>query len=518
MDKLSSYRRFAFYILVGTLLSKVSGFFREIVIGLRFGTNYEMDAYLVAMTMPTLLVSVLTAAVSTTFIPTYTRINTNDGYENANLFTNRVLTLMGVVTILISLGTFMFAKCIIPVIAPGFSGEVLALSIRITRIISVFPFLLGLSSVMVAYLQSNNEFFLPAIAGLFENGIIILSLLITKTNTIFVLAIASIAGLLARIVPLMFSIKKKGMRYRIKLQLNDQYVRHMLVLIIPVIIGISIQQINVLVDRILASGLQEGSISALNYANRLNLFVYGVFSMSIASAIYPSLSKLYEIKDKKAFKATIETSVNTVLLVIVPISVGTIVLSKPIVDLVFQRGAFDSGASSMTSVALLYYSIGIVGFALRDIFSRIFYSIHDTKTPMYNGIYAIIINIVLNIILVRCMYHGGLALATSISGIVTSIMLFVSLYKKLEGLEVKHMLTESAKIMISALIMGIAVFCIDRYLIQLIPKMEKLQQLIRFVIAVAFGVVTYSACVLAFKVKEAYELINTIKNRKIKLL
>ena len=168
----------------------------------------------------------------------------------------------------------------------------------------------------------------------------------------------------------------------------------------PVFVGVAVNQVNGLVDKTLASTLVEGSISALNYANKLNEFVMGIFIVSITSVIYPLLSKLSAANNKEEFNNSIVKSINYVILLVIPISIGAMVLSTPIVKLLFERGAFDLRATQMTSSALFCYSIGIIGFGLRDILSRVFYSIQDTKTPMINGAIAMALNIVLNLILI----------------------------------------------------------------------------------------------------------------------
>ena len=172
-------------------------------------------------------------------------------------------------------------------------------------------------------------------------------------------------------------------------------------LIGPVLIGVAVNQINTMVDRTLASTLVEGSISALNYANKLNGFVMALFITSVGAVIYPMLSKLSSEDNKEKFISSVVQSINSVILLVIPISIGAIVLATPIVKLLFQRGEFDARATSMTAIALIMYSIGMVAFGLRDIIGKVFYALKDTKTPMINGAIAMIMNIVLNIILVK---------------------------------------------------------------------------------------------------------------------
>ena len=221
-------------------------------------------------------------------------------------------------------------------------------------------------------------------------------------------------------------------------------------LIGPVLIGVAVNQINTMVDRTLASTLVEGSISALNYANKLNGFVMALFITSVGAVIYPMLSKLSSEDNKEKFISSVVQSINSVILLVIPISIGAIVLATPIVKLLFQRGEFDARATSMTAIALIMYSIGMVAFGLRDILGKVFYALQDTKTPMINSIIATIFNIVLSIILVRSMKHNGVALASSIALIITTVLLVKNLKRVMLGLNIRLILLTIMKSTLAA--------------------------------------------------------------------
>src|SRR5699024_3854161 len=173
-----------------------------------------------------------------------------------------------------------------------------------------------------------------------------------------------------------------------------------------------------LVDRTIASRVVEGGITALNYANRLNGFIQGIFVLSISTALYPMISKMAAENNMQGLKKSVAEAISGINLLVIPATVGSMVFAEPVVMLLFGRGAFDSNAISLTTAALFYYSIGMLGFGLREVLSRAFYSLQDTKTPAINAAIAVVINIVLNIVLSKFMGIGGLALATSISAIV----------------------------------------------------------------------------------------------------
>jgi putative peptidoglycan lipid II flippase len=192
-------------------------------------------------------------------------------------------------------------------------------------------------------------------------------------------------------------------------------MKEMILIALPVILGTAVNEINVLVDRTLASRITVGGISALNYAKRLNGFVQGLFVVSVTTVLYPMISKMAAEGNMKRLKAYLAEAVSMVNLLVIPATVGAMIFAREIVALLFGRGAFTIEAVAMTSSALFYYSIGMTAFGLKNVLTRGFYSLQDTRTPMINASIAVITNIVLNIILSRFLGIGGLALATSIS-------------------------------------------------------------------------------------------------------
>ena len=229
--------------------------------------------------------------------------------------------------------------------------------------------------IVMAFLQVKENFTIPGLMSVPNNIIVIITILISaKVNPYLLPWGAAIAIASQVLFQLPFAIKK-GFRYRPNVNLKDEHLKKMLWLIGPVLIGVAVNQVSVVVDRSIASTLVEGSISALNYANRLNQFVMGMFIVSISSVIYPMLSKLSTENNKEKFNQSIVTACNTIILLVIPITIGAIILAEPIVKLLFQRGEFDARATQMTGIALQFFSIGLIGFGLRDILGKVFYSL-----------------------------------------------------------------------------------------------------------------------------------------------
>lgn len=269
-----------------------------------------------------------------------------------------------------------------------------------------------------------------------------------------VLVIGSVIATASQLILLVLFIHRKGYRHKLILDIKDRYIKNMAYITLSVIIGVSVNQINVLVDRTIASRIAIGGLSVLNYADRLNSFVLGLFVSTISTIMYPTISKMVVEDNIHGFKRIVSESIIAISLLVVPATIGAMVFSQLVVKLLFGRGKFNPKAVSMTSSALFFYSIGMIGFGLRDILSRVFYALQETKTPMINGIIGVIINIILNLLLSKYIGIGGLALATSISAIFCTVLLFISFRKKVGSFGMKNITISSIKILCASLVMG----------------------------------------------------------------
>ncbi len=354
----------------------------------------------------------------------------------------------------------IFTPQVVRLFASGFDGETMNLAVTFTRI-SVFGiFFTAVIYILNAFLQLKNNFIIPALISLPMNFVLIFFYFIASQNNDILLAYGLFFSIFIQFVFILPSVIKNRFKYYALVDFKNTYVKEMLLLAIPVVIGTSVNQLNVLVDKNIASTIVVGGISALNYADRLSGFVYGLFVVPVVTVIYPSISKLALEDNLKGLKSVVNQSLVSMSILILPASVGAMVLARPIVEFLFMRGEFDAQAAILTSQALLFYAISMLAYGFRDILSRVFYSYNDTKTPTINAIIGVTINIILNIILSRFLGIGGLALATSISAIITAGLLFRSLSKKKLALGFKNSLKKIVKIFIAALIMGGAAYVI----------------------------------------------------------
>ncbi|MEG2786511.1 MAG: murein biosynthesis integral membrane protein MurJ [Romboutsia sp.] len=511
---MSKVAKAAVGLMAATLIAKILGFGRELALASAYGASGTSDAFLVAMNIPAVIFSAIGTSLGTAFIPLYCDIDAKQGKKASLKFTNNVLNIVILMCLVVSLFGVIFTEPIVKLFAVGFKGETLAQAVYFTRVLILSMAFLGMSYIMMAFLQVKENFIIPGLMSVPYNMLIIISIFASVMINPNLLPWGTLFGLSLQFIFQYPFARKKGFRYKPVINLKDEHLKKMLWLIGPVLIGVAVTQVNAIVDRTIASTLVEGSISALNYATKLNQFVMGMFIVSISSVIYPMLSKLSTENNQKKFKESIVTAINVVVLIIIPISVGAIILANPIVKLLFQRGEFDARATQMTAIALIFYSIGMLGFGLRDILGKIFYSLQDTKTPMINGIIAMFLNIVLNLAFVKYtnMQLGGLAFATSISSLVTIGLLAISLRKKIGAFGGKNIITVLIKSMISALLMAV-VTKLSYNLLDSILSSGFIQDAIKLGISVGLGAIVYAFSIVVFRVEEVKLLVKMLMKK-----
>lgn len=490
-----------------TILSKTLGFTRDITLSYFYGASSISDAYLISLSIPMVIFTFVGIGISTGYIPMYSRITQEYGEKEGNRYTNSLVNILTVIcTVIVFLG-LSFTEELVHLFASGFEGNTLALTIKFTRISLFGIYSTGLIYIFSGFLQLKGSYVIPALVGFPLNFFIILSIFLSFSTTTMMLPIGVVLAHVSQLLFLLPFVYRKGYKYELVADIKDEHIMRMAYLALPIIIGGSVDQINVLVDRTIASKIAVGGISALNYSNKLNSFIKGIFVTSLSTAMYPIISKMAAEDNINGLKKTVSEALNSISLLLIPAAVGAMIFAESVVRLLFGRGAFDLKAIEMTSNALFFYSIGMVGFGFRDILSRAFYSLQDTKIPMINATIAMIINIILNILLSKFMGIGGLALATSISGIFCTILLLLSLKKKIGLFNMKKTAFSFLKITCASLIMGAIAKVIHIILSKFIG--EKLGM----ICAICTGAIIYFIIIYFMKIDEADTMINVIKKK-----
>lgn len=413
------------------IIGKAIAFGKDVVISSYFGAGSDTDAFFIALNITGILFTAFYATVSLVFLPLYNEEKIKHGLQNSSLFSSNIINLYLLISLLIMILGVYFAPKIVHIINSSTDSQNIGLTISLLRIMTLsFVFSIFIS-FMTSIQLSNEQYITPHLVPIINNSIVVIAITLFASNYgIYVPAVAGVVAWALQ-VPLHKWIVRKHFAYSFYLNLKDKNIKKMGLLFFPAFLGVFIDQTNIMVDTILASGLQEGSVSALNYSNRLISFASGIFVMAIMSIVYPMFSKHIVNGENDKLNLSIQKSIRLLLLIMLPVTAITLVYNHEIVSIVFQRGKFDTSAATLTSSVFFFYSIGIVFLGLRELFNKVFYAQKNTKTPLLISTVAVSVNILLSIMFVRYLGVEGLALASSISLIVYVFMQVVILHKKI---------------------------------------------------------------------------------------
>lgn len=461
------FTRDVIIIAAATAVSRVFGLFRDVVIADKFGAGRAYDAYLIAFFVPHFLRRLLAeGALALSFIPIYTDYLQDDPAEARKMASNALNLLLIVFPVVIAIG-IVLAPYYIPFLASGFSPSQQELTIELTRVIFPFIGIIGMAALVMGILKSKKDFFPPAFAPVFFNvGVIIGALFLGKlfSRPIFGLAAGVLLGGLGQLGFQVPYLRRNGFHWTGNLFPVHPGLRKALRLMAPVVIGLIAMQVNVMVDNKLASHLVPGSVSSLQYATRLYQLPLGLFAIAISTAILPRLSGLWASGEESDFAETLKRGIKFSLLVVVPAAAGLYSMGEPIVELLFGHGSFVASDTARTVHVLNFYLVGLVGYSFVTLFSRAFYSVKDTLTPVLVSLVAVGVNVGLDLALVGPMEVGGLALATGVSGILNGGLLLAVFGWKTGVEEFLPNWKFLFQVLTSAVFMGVIVFLLRELL------------------------------------------------------
>lgn len=424
---------------IAVFISRILGLIRDTVMAYFFGTTYLNDAFIVAYKIPNLLRLLFgEGALSTAFVPLYNEIGIKKGKESQMQFALQVLSILCFFLIILSLLGILLAPWIVRLLYPGLQPKTMHLAIDLTRIMLPYLFFIGLSSTLIAILNSHDYFFMTGLSSALLNVGMISTILIPwfifKPDGVRLIYWAAwgvfVGGCLQTLVNFPY-LRRIGYRFKIILSFRGKALEAMWKRFVPSMIGIGIREINLIADSLMASFLTVGSITALEYGNRLMQLPLGIFAISTGTALLPLYSRCVTKEDYDTLTHSLKFSGISLAYVMIPITMLIFLLKQDFVYLIFQRGAFDAHASLMTQQALFYYSLGLLFFSLNQTVTPLFYAVKDTKTPVKIAAVMVGLNIVMNFILMQFIGHRGLALSTSITALVNYIVLQWQIRKKL---------------------------------------------------------------------------------------
>jgi putative peptidoglycan lipid II flippase len=473
MARRAQSARAAGTVSFAVFISRILGLVREQVFAYYFGAGLSSDAWRVAFRIPNLLRDLFAeGALSSAFVPTFTEYLKKKGREEAWVLANLVVN-----SLLILLGAFALALLLAPgffvwLMAEGFNATPgkFELTTQILRILSPFLMFVAIASVAMGMLNTLNHYFLPALApALFNLAIILAGVLLVPVFgdwgylPIYAMAVGALAGGVLQFAVQLPVLWSHGYRYRPRLSLQHEGLRHIARLIMPALVGISAVEINVLVNTQLASQLgYNGPLSWLEFAFRIIYLPIGLFGVAVGIVNLREVS-IYAVEEKwQDLKETVANSIKLTLLVALPSTAGLVVLAQPIVRILFEHGRFTAADTQWTAYALICYSIGLTAYSLVKIFVPTFYALKDTRTPVRVSVTAVATNIAVNLTLIAILpfqyKYLGLAFGTSVSVILNSLLLARSFEKRLGSLRDYAVVPALLKTLSAATVMGLVVY------------------------------------------------------------
>ena len=503
---------------LATMLSRIFGFLRDMVVAGFFGAGIATDAFFVAFRIPNLLRRLLAeGALTISFVPVFTEYLKTRSKSDALTFANITFTLLTIVLVAVTMAGILLSPWIVRLIAPGFAhvpGQY-DLAVFLTRLMFPYIFFISLVALAMGVLNSLRHFAAPALAPVALNLSMIFSVFFLTRffqEPIVALAIGVLVGGLLQLVMQIPFLFRYGVRLRPDFHFGHPGVRKIGLLMLPAVFGAAVYQINIFVGTLLASLLPSGSVSYLYYADRVVELPLGVFAIAIGTASLPSLSEHVADGEFDALRDTLSFSIRLILFVTLPATVALVFLRVPIISVLFQRGQFDLTSTLATADALLYYTLGLWAFSVIRVVVSAFYSLQDTKTPVKVAFVAFLVNVAVSVALMFPLKHSGLALATSVSSAVNVGILAFILRKRIGPFIGAIFYGSLFRMSLAALSMG-AVILLWRVFMPWDPAGGTLYKVLFLAGAVSIGGLSFFLFAHLFRCDEMIFLVKNVKRK-----
>ncbi len=489
-----------------TVLSRILGYLRDMAIAYFFGAGALSDAFFVAFRISNLLRRLVgEGALTSSFIPIFQDVRQRRDPSELRRLVNTVFTIFTIILIVLTLLGIYFSEDLVRLMSPGFTAfpEKFYLTVNLTRLMFPYMVFVGLMAISMGVLNSLKHFTAPALAPVFFNLSIISSILLLRplfAQPVYALALGVLLGGALQFGVMVPWLRRYGFMPYISLNLRDSAILKIFKLMGPAAFGVGIYQLNIFIVLWFASRLAEGSVSYLYYAGRLMELPLGIFGVAISTVALPSLAEYAARREWRGFNDSLAYALRLVLFLTVPAALGLIVLSLPVIKVLFSHGEFGTGAARATSLALYFYAPGLVPVALYRILTSVFYSLKDTLTPVLVAFGALVLNAMLCMVLVGPLAHGGLALATTISALFNMGALFILLRKKVSGMDWPGIVFAALKNLGAGSVMAVAVYLV--YYRAGLPSGNLLYSALDLVLSILAGISVYAGASWALRVPE----------------
>ncbi|MBY0492683.1 MAG: murein biosynthesis integral membrane protein MurJ [Cyanobacteria bacterium] len=508
---------------LATITSRILGLVRDQVVAFYFGAGDANDAFRVASRIPNLVRDLFAeGAMSAAFVPTFTRQLTLHGREQSWRLASSVINALLIVTGVIVVLGIVFAAPLVRLFASEFSdvpGKI-ELTIYLTRIVFPFLTLVAVAAVLMGMLNSLGHFFIPALSpAMFNVAVVVISLTLIPFSSsigvqpITIVAIATLVGGFGQLIIQWPPLRKEGFRYQPVLDLKDEGLLRVLLLMGPGTIGMAATQINVFVNTVLATGEGTGAVSWLDFAFRLMYLPIGLFGVSIATAATPAISRMVAEQDFERIRSTLANALGLMLFLNLPATIGLIVLARPIVAMIFEHGNFTAADTIATAAALQLYAIGLVGYSIVRIISPTFYAVGRSRIPVMVSAGSVLVNIALNITLVRVLGYRGLALGTSITAIINASVQLFLLRREIHGMHGSRIAASFMKVIVASAVMGGVTWIVHETMISWLPGDSLASQMLRLLVTIALSLAALVGAAQVLRIQEYAEARDLIVGR-----
>jgi putative peptidoglycan lipid II flippase len=490
---------------LATLTSRILGLVRDVVQGAYFGTGMAADAFGVATRIPTLLRDLFAeGAMSAAFVPTFTRHLEKRGREDAFRLGAQVLNGLLILTGLLVVAGILLADPLVRAYTEFTDPAKIQLTVLLAQVNMPFLTLIAVAAALMGMLNGLRHFFVPAMSpALLNVCFIACTAILTPVfmrygiEPAMALSIGMLTGGVAQILVQVPTLWRLGYRHQWVLDAKDPGVREVLML-------------NLFVNTILATS-QDGAVSSLQYAFRMIYMPIGIIGVSVATAAIPEIARRAADTDYAGMRATLSWGMRLMLMLSVPATVGLMVLATPIIELIYERGAFTSTSTGMVAAALLFYAPGIVGYSVVKIVSPCFYSMQDARTPITVSLITIAVNLVLNIVLNAWMGFTGLALGTAIASIFNAGLLLVMLSRKIDGVDAARIWWSFGKIALASAAMGLAAWGGEAWLRDVLPGDALTVRAVRVFSAIGGSIAVLAVSAWVLRIEEFNQAVGRVR-------
>ena len=448
---MKKFKTSVFIVMVGTLLSKVLGLVREVLLAQKYGTGYISDSFILSLNIPTVIISAIAGAILTNYIPLFSKIE-KESEEKVARFNGNLLTIFFILSTLLIIIFMIFTKPIVKIFAAGFDDEGLTYLINLSKITIFCMYFIIMAHILKGYLEYREKFLGTSLYGILMNVGMILGIVFSSTERYQILGLGVLIGYILAFIALFILSRKNKFTVKFNLNLKDDYLKELIVLTIPILLNDVVWQINGVVDKSI---------------------------------------KMFRDRGIQVVKEKTNTILKTIIFVSIPCTILISTYSETIVKFLFYRGEFDDNSLKITSVAVSIYAIAIVFVCMKTILFKVFYALQDTKCPTKSAIIAIILNIILSLLLVKPFGYIGIIVATIISSFTSTFLLIKMFNKHHEKLMDKALWINILKIAISSIVMMAVVIITNKLTANLFVFNELVSEIIIAIIGAISGGIAY---------------------------